>query len=367
MSGSFAFGFSGDDIEDGDGIGRGEAEQPRRPKASSSTANSAEQEVTTSAPAQAHDVEKLLATLPSQISYSSIEIESPKGKKLLLPRRELFDIRMQLAAEDDGDDDNEAELSNLEGSDIRTNVYEGGFKSWECSIDLARLLLDRGPRKDIDDLCRVDHVIELGCGTAIPTLILFHYALVSELSIYFTLSDFNAAVLRLVTLPNLLLTWASTVAEMDAPFSAASPNPLATSPAGELEVTPTLTKAFLSTLRNQNLILNLISGSWSPAPQFTNLISHAPEMNTLVLASETIYSSASLSTFTEALIGILKRVRMGKAMVAAKRVYFGVGGSVDTFKTECAGGGAVAYEIDNTGMDLDASGVRRCLMEVQMM
>lgn len=103
-----------------------------------------------------------LSTLPSQISYSSIEIESPKGRKLLLPRRELFDIRMQLAAEDEGDNDQDA--VGLDNSDIRTNVYEGGFKSWECSIDLARLLLDRGPRKDIDDLCRVDHVIEASSG-----------------------------------------------------------------------------------------------------------------------------------------------------------------------------------------------------------
>lgn len=67
---------------------------------------------------------------------------------------------MQLAAEDD--DDNQPHLPAVDKADIRTNVYEGGFKSWECSIDLARLLLDRGPRKDIDDLCRVDHVIEVG-------------------------------------------------------------------------------------------------------------------------------------------------------------------------------------------------------------
>lgn len=50
---------------------------------------------------------------------------------------------------------------NLDDSDIRTNVYEGGYKSWECSFDLAKLLLDRGPRKDLDDLCRVDHVVEV--------------------------------------------------------------------------------------------------------------------------------------------------------------------------------------------------------------
>lgn len=65
---------------------------------------------------------------------------------------------MQLAAEDEGD--NNQEPAGLDSSDIRTNVYEGGFKSWECSIDLARLLLDRGPRKDIDDLHRVNFVIE---------------------------------------------------------------------------------------------------------------------------------------------------------------------------------------------------------------
>jgi hypothetical protein len=61
-------------------------------------------------------------------------------------------------AEDEADANCKA---NLDESDIRTNVYEGGYKSWECSFDLAKLLLDRGPRKDLDDLCRVDHVVEV--------------------------------------------------------------------------------------------------------------------------------------------------------------------------------------------------------------
>jgi protein-histidine N-methyltransferase len=63
-------------------------------------------------------------------------------------------------AEDDGAEADDL-IGSLDKSDLRTNVYEGGFKTWECSIDLARLLLDRGPRKDLDDLCRVDHVIEV--------------------------------------------------------------------------------------------------------------------------------------------------------------------------------------------------------------
>ena len=101
-----------------------------------------------------------LATLPSKIAFSKVGIESPRGKVASIPRRELFDIRMQLMAEDEPDA--ETLIQNLNKSDLRTNVYEGGFKTWECSLDLARLLLDRGPRKDLDDLCRVDHVIEVG-------------------------------------------------------------------------------------------------------------------------------------------------------------------------------------------------------------
>ena len=56
---------------------------------------------------------------------------------------------------------NDETLSDIEKSDIRTGVYEGGFKTWECSVDLASLLLDRGPRKDIDDLERCSGVVEV--------------------------------------------------------------------------------------------------------------------------------------------------------------------------------------------------------------
>jgi protein-histidine N-methyltransferase len=53
---------------------------------------------------------------------------------------------MQLMTEDDGADI--APVAGLDNSDIKT-------------IDLVKFLLDRGPRKDLDDLCRVDHVIEV--------------------------------------------------------------------------------------------------------------------------------------------------------------------------------------------------------------
>jgi protein-histidine N-methyltransferase len=58
---------------------------------------------------------------------------------------------------------NDETLNDIEDSDIRTGVYEGGFKTWECSIDLASILLDRGPRKDIDELVRCDQIVEVSC------------------------------------------------------------------------------------------------------------------------------------------------------------------------------------------------------------
>lgn len=208
----------------------------------------------------------------------------------------------------------------------------------------------------------------MGCGTAIPSLILFHYAITESLPLLFTFTDYNVSVLRLVTLPNLLLTWVSTLPSTSLLFSPSEPNPLLNSTEGDLTITPALTSTFLNQLQSQGLQLSFISGSWDPAPPFLSLIPSAPTMNTLVLASETIYSTSALPTFTAALIGLLSRVRLGKAMIAAKSVYFGVGGSVDAFKTECRELRAVGYEIENHGVDLgESSGVRRCLMEVQML
>jgi hypothetical protein len=85
-----------------------------------------------------------LSTLPSKISYTTPGIRTAKGNAVTIPRRELFDIRMQLMAEDDDDDENLAFLASLGDDDIRTNVYEGGLKSWECSVDLVGVLVDDG-------------------------------------------------------------------------------------------------------------------------------------------------------------------------------------------------------------------------------
>lgn len=67
-------------------------------------------------------------------------------------------MRVQLLLEGPA---NDGVIDQIEKSDLRSGVYEGGFKTWECSLDLAGLLLDRGPRKDIDELIRCDQIVEV--------------------------------------------------------------------------------------------------------------------------------------------------------------------------------------------------------------
>lgn len=82
-------------------------------------------------------------------------------------------------------------------SDIVPGVYEGGYKVWECSVDLAIFILQRK--------CQLpDHgagrVIELGCGHGFPGI--------AALKVGYTkvvFSDLNAEVIDQATWPNVFL------------------------------------------------------------------------------------------------------------------------------------------------------------------
>ncbi|EMC99154.1 hypothetical protein BAUCODRAFT_146131 [Baudoinia panamericana UAMH 10762] len=310
-----------------------------------------------SVPVKEHSLEDLLLSLPEHISYSTVRIESPTGRVLFLPKRDLYDVRVQLLQESAS---NDVVIDQLDKSDIQSGVYEGGFKTWECSLDLASLLLDRGPRKDIDELIRCDQIIELGAGSALPTLVLFQHALQNAIPLAFTLADYNDMVLRLVTLPNMILTWAANTEHIDLP----TPELNETS-SGDFELTPGVLERFTAEMKCKHVSFRFLSGPWSPS--LASLIPpSAPEMGTVILAAETIYSEAATEAFVELVCHLLQRVKMSKAMVAAKRIYFGVGGSVDGLKAACRERGAVAYEIENHGVPGMDSGVGRALIEIQM-
>ena len=180
-------------------------------------------------------------------------------------------------------------------------------------------------------------------------------------SFTFILADYNPSVLQLVTLPNFILTWAlchrQTVPELQDAFL----------PDDELELTPTVLQAFERYLSESSLQLSFLSGGWSP--EFIDLLYSLPDPGaastsgtppiTLLLGAETIYSPFALQAFTEMVLSVLEcdaRVfgAEASAWVAAKRLYFGVGGSLDDFVDKIRARGAVVTRIRE-----EAEGVRR--------
>nr|AIW62598.1 conserved hypothetical protein [Scytodes thoracica] len=88
-----------------------------------------------------------------------------------------------------------SEFLSPEGSplDLVPGVYEGGFKVWECSLDLIKYLHEAN--------CLVNQleVIELGCGSGLPGLLAYHRGC------DVTFQDFNKEVLEYLTIPNVIL------------------------------------------------------------------------------------------------------------------------------------------------------------------
>lgn len=50
--------------------------------------------------------------------------------------------------------------AGISADDIKPNIYEGGFKTWECSIDLANYILSCAPEMS-ESLTRACTVIEV--------------------------------------------------------------------------------------------------------------------------------------------------------------------------------------------------------------
>ncbi|KAJ9297631.1 hypothetical protein DTO271G3_4406 [Paecilomyces variotii] len=383
MASGFAFGFSGDDVD----IDESDPQFDAGDVQSQNQTSRNGQESIPLVEAKRWDGEEWLSTLPSQISYNSISIPSSTngGKDIALGRREVFDIRTQLMAEDD--DDNDELISGLEEGDIKPNFYEGGFKTWECALDLARImaaeegreLLENGP--DGRDV----HIIELGAGSAMPSLSIFAQLLSlpksqSSRRVHFTFADYNSAVLRLVTVPNLLLTWklnsttsTEPTAEQNAEEKKAEEEE--EEEEEELDIDPSLLDAFRTDLKDRGITIDCISGAWSP--EFVDLALTAQRdhkarpWRTLILASETIYSPSSLGAFSETLLSLLRRCDAGgptretRGLVAAKKVYFGVGGGVDEFLAVLNEMAGEAVEVQQR-VEVKTEGVGRVVLQVKI-
>jgi protein-histidine N-methyltransferase len=174
------------------------------------------------------------------------------------------------------------------------------------------------------------------------------------------LADYNPTVLYLVTLPNFIISWALQSRETSALVQEAL-----SADDGELEITPELVEAFKGFLIASHISLSFCSGAWSP--EFVELlyssassISHSDGLQTLVLGAETIYSPYALASFSDTVLSILQREKSDRpqgraaAIVGAKKLYFGVGGSLDDFVERMRGCGITVDTLRE-----EADGVRR--------
>ncbi|KAH9932257.1 uncharacterized protein B0H18DRAFT_51803 [Fomitopsis serialis] len=325
-----------------------------------------------------HSIEDLLSNHPPSISFSplSIRTSSRNADSLTLARRDLFDARFQLISSEPDDSaqagvesPSEDALGFLDApSDLVPGIYEGGLKTWECSIDLAECLHER-LGDDPGGRLREKKILELGCGTAVPSLYVLHQLLsapppvdnAQETSV--VLQDYNELVLRLVTLPNVILTWYMSPASLRfrASFQPSTTDPEVeeeplppadpTEP-GSLPFSPQLIAAFLASLEEHRISIRFFCGSWEAFD-----VERAGGPFDVVLTSETIYRPESLPALVRVMREACARERAGGleeetarmairdgadvgegadavpylCLVAAKRVYFGVGGGVAEF------------------------------------
>lgn len=170
-------------------------------------------------------------------------------------------------------------------SDLVPGKYEGGLKIWECTRDLAEFLICEhinlsGKR-----------VLDLGCGTGILGILAMQ---LGAESVHF--QDYNASVIRAVTIPNVMLNTSQLQCNRTVPSS------------------------------------RFFSGDWKYFADFISL-EHSANKNKYecILTSETIYNPDNHKKLLDVFKVCLRPD--GVIYLAAKVCYFGIGGSIREFQT----------------------------------
>lgn len=207
---------------------------------------------------------------------------------------------------------------------------------------------------------------QLGCGTALPSLALFQWAIENKPNsegctpMSIVLADYNSAVLELVTLPNFLIAW---VRQQASDGSSVSVDALASE--GELEITQDLIVGFERYLAERQINLDLFSGAWSPElvglmskPTESTINPNTSKQKTIIIGAETIYSPFALQSFTDTTVALMEQQKAlqntAELLVGAKKLYFGVGGSLDDFISKARERGARVEHVRE-----ETEGVRR--------
>ncbi|KAJ2162249.1 hypothetical protein GGF46_000866 [Coemansia sp. RSA 552] len=344
---SFRFNFGSED---------GNADDAPGPLGSAAPQEQDEQSTTT-APAP-------YESIPLSVPHaSSIVVDAIFYKGRELWKRQIDDVQFQLAQQDSMDSSNstsavkQAIASDSNAADVIKGEYEGGLKTWECSMDLLGYLVEHG-----DTLLPAQQqlqVLELGCGTALPSL----HILATAPNTRLCMQDYNRDVLELITIPNVLANSAlvpsseaagdtvhfhddTKTCEIDLDYrrTQALFGPSADEVIGARqlpELSPEEAQEADSRLLQDTDIgqrCEFISGDW------TNIKEEMTKQNRehtfdLVITSETIYDTSSYKKLHDLLEVVLAKPNPTSAqaqppmvLVAAKSIYFGLTGSVLSFE-----------------------------------
>ncbi|CAH7675188.1 hypothetical protein PPACK8108_LOCUS10159 [Phakopsora pachyrhizi] len=279
-------------------------------------------------------------------------------------------------------------------SDLIPGIYEGGLKTWECSLDLAKVLVDglfgkikghllQSSKDQKDCYLKTLRIFELGCGT----------------------------VLKLLTFPNILLSYiyAKLLLTNNQKGNSNHDEPL--DPTADLEISDDLKQEFKTFLRDNRIDIRLIYGPWKALykslPPTLSAVSPSSQKKTvedcngshdddsdkqdedemvsqnggtfdLIYSSETIYCLDSLDNLIELLIrcskkptqrGLLDDSR--NLLVSSKVHYFGVGGGTNVFfrKIEKRNGTAKVVRSFNVESNDERSnplsGIARIVMSIK--
>lgn len=177
------------------------------------------------------------------------------------------------------------------GADILPATYEGGYKLWECAVDLAEhLYRAEQPR------LRGSAVLELGAGHAFPAIVA---AKCGADPVH--VQDYNAEVLDDVTAPNLR-----------------------------------------ANVPRCEHVVKLFAGAWAGLPPVLG------RKYPVVLSSDTVYAKDQIEQLAECILAVLPVG--GVAFVAGKTYYFGVGGGTREFAKRVK---EMAAEADGVRVEVD--------------